>query len=254
MRVFLKQYGARRTGTNYLRSLIRMHYPDVVPLMHILGDKHSPQPPFESLWREAQAEADPALAFATNASAWAPAESTHLERVEQRNELKRLAAPLGQAYASGALGFVVSIKDPYAWVSSIARYLSWIPWHDRTSILGPEFVERISAACTEFNTVYSSWLAVPGAEVVRHEELLTDPEAMLRRLETRFGLQRRAPFHDVTWEAFALDWDHLRERRTISRFDRKYYVEKKYLRRLSPEIRDAVTKTIDWPLIGYEPS
>jgi len=58
----------------------------------------------------------------------------------------------------------------------------------------------------------------------------------------------------VTWEAFALDWDHLHEQQVGSPFDRAYYVEKKYLRRLSPEVRDAVTRTIDWPLIGYEPS
>jgi hypothetical protein len=252
MRVFLKQYGARRTGTNYLRSLIRMHYQDVVPLMHILGDKHSPPAPFETLWRDAQSAADPALTFATAASTYAPAESTHLEREEQRRELERLAAPLGRAYAEGALGFVVSIKDPYAWVSSIARYRSWIPWHDRTTILGPELVERITAACAEFNSVYASWLTLPRAEVVRHEELLADPDAVLRRLEACFGLQRHGQFRNVHSESFALDWDHVDERPSASAFDRGYYVEKKYLRRLSPEVREAVGRTIDWELIGYE--
>jgi hypothetical protein len=253
MRTFLKQYGARRTGTNYLRSLIRMHYRDVVPLMHILGDKHSPPAPFETLWRDAQSEADPALAFATNASTYAPAESTHLDRAEQRHELERLAAPIGRAYASGALAFVISVKDPYAWISSIARYRMWIPWHDRTSVLGPELVDRITAACAEFNMVYASWLALPRAHVVRYEELLADPDATLLRLESSLGLERHAPFRNVTSESFALDWDHSRERRSASPFDRAYYVEKKYLRRLSPAVRDAVTKTIDWPSIGYEP-
>jgi hypothetical protein len=221
--------------------------------MHILGDKHSPPAPFETLWRDAQSDADPALAFTTNASTYAPAETTHLERHEQLRELERLAAPIGHAYARGALGFVISVKDPYAWVSSIARYRRWIPWQDRTTMLGPELVHRITAACAGLNTVYASWLALPRAQVVRYEELIAGPDAILRRLEACFGLERHAQFQNVNYESPALEWDHSREQRSVSAFDHAYYAEKKYLRRLSPAVRDAVTKTIDWQLIGYEP-
>lgn len=72
--LFLKQYGAKRTGTNYLRSLIRFNYPgaEVVPLMHILGDKHSPPPPFDELWCRAQRDADPAFSFVMGATRYAP--------------------------------------------------------------------------------------------------------------------------------------------------------------------------------------
>jgi hypothetical protein len=57
---FIKQYGARRTGTNYLRAHIRFNDPEaeVVPLMHILRDEHAPPPPFDEMWRRAPSQDD----------------------------------------------------------------------------------------------------------------------------------------------------------------------------------------------------
>lgn len=249
MPVFLKQYGARRTGTNHLRSLIRANYDDVVPLMHVLGDKHSPPPPFAEIWRESPTPLD----FAMKTTACAPAATTHLERDEQRREVERVAAPLAEAYASGTLGFVVSIKDPYAWIPSLARYHSWIPWN-RTSVVGPELAPDVIEACRGFNTVYASWLALERRHIVRHEDLVADPEQTLRALDETFGLTRTKPLMTIATEAYALDWDHTGERRSGSTFDREYYVAKKYLGRLSPAVRDAVTETIDWGLLeklGY---
>jgi len=256
VRVFLKQYGARRTGTNYLRSLLRLNYAGVVPLMHILGDKHSPPAPLSELWREAQTESDPALAFVMKASAHAPASSTRLDRVEQCFEVQRVAAPLAQAWANGSLGFLISIKDPYAWVPSVARYFGWISWADRTSILGPSLVPGVTESCAGFNTVYASWLALARrqperCQIVRHEDLLADPEATLRALDAKFGLQRSTgSLVQPAFESHALDWDQNPERSGGVRFDREYYLEKKYLARLSPAVRDTVTKTIDWELLA----
>jgi hypothetical protein len=243
--VFLKQYGARRTGTNHLRSLIRANYDDVIPLMHVLGDKHSPPPPFDTLWHESPTP----LAFAMTTTAFAPAASTHLEREEQRREVERVAAPLAEAYANGTLGFVISIKDPYAWIPSLARYHSWIPWN-RTSVVGPELAPKVVEACRELNTVYAAWLALERRHIVRHEDLVADPEETLRGLDAAFGLARTKPLVSIATEAYALDWDHVGEKRSGSVFDREYYVEKKYLARLSPEVRDAVTQTVDWELFA----
>ena len=60
--IFVKQYGERRTGTNFLRTLLTANYHTEV-LMHILGDKHSAPVPFDEYWRDAQCDANPARAF-----------------------------------------------------------------------------------------------------------------------------------------------------------------------------------------------
>ncbi|MFP5247714.1 MAG: hypothetical protein ACLGH0_13565, partial [Thermoanaerobaculia bacterium] len=157
MRVFLKQYGAMRTGTTYLRSLLQSHYADVVPLMHILGDKHSPPAPFTELWRNAQTDPDPALAFVLHATTYAPALTTNLDDPGQRNEVQRVASRLAEAFRDGALGFVISSKNPYAWIVSYARYASWVSRH---GIVPGHFVTEVEERCRELNAHYRSWIAL----------------------------------------------------------------------------------------------
>jgi len=259
--VFLKQYGAKRTGTNYLRWLLQTNYDaaDVVPLMHVLGDKHSPPPPLDDLWRAAQCESDPAFAFASSATLAAPAVSTEPHNPRQQAEVRRLAKPLARAYSEGALGYLISIKDPYAWAVSVARYHAWT---DRVSPLGPRFVSPLTAQCQTFNQCYRAWLDIARARperchVARYEDLFQDPAEVLRQIDAKFSLRRRTEtLLDLQEEADMVWWDQIAPQPTGVRFDRQYYDEKRYLKRLSPPALDAVTKTIDWDLIeplGYRP-
>lgn len=259
--VFLKQYGAKRTGTNYLRWLLQSNYnaADVVPLMHILGDKHSPPPPLDDLWHAAQREPDPAFAFAMNATVAAPAVSTEPHNPNQRNEVRRLATPLAQAFREGALGFLISIKDPYSWIVSVARYYEWT---DRVSILGPHLSHALTTQCRIYNGCYQAWLDLvkfnpQRCSVIRYEDLYADPARILDDIDAKFSLRRsdEASLH-LQDEADMVWWDQHAAQRTGIRFDRAYYDQKRYLSRLSPAIRNVVTRTIDWDLVaplGYEP-
>jgi len=38
---YFKQYGCKRTGTNYLKALLERNFSDVMVLMHTLGGKHN---------------------------------------------------------------------------------------------------------------------------------------------------------------------------------------------------------------------
>lgn len=49
MSQFIKQYGARRTGTNLLRAMLQINCPNCNVLMHILGDKHQKPIDFNQL-------------------------------------------------------------------------------------------------------------------------------------------------------------------------------------------------------------
>ena len=260
MTIFLKQYGARRTGTNYLRWLIQSNYSDqdVVPLMHILGDKHSPPPPFDALWREAATAADPAFAFVLKATHSAPADSTDAHNPRQRGEVQRLAASLAESYAKGGLGFLISIKDPYAWMVSVAKFLCWT----NGGPLGPHLLGGVSTQCETFNSCYAAWLALAAGNpdrtcIVRHEDLLADPASILGEIESKFALRRSTKeLLDLRDEADKVWWDQHKAMATGRRFDRSYYTEKRYLARLSRPLLDAITTKIDWDLIaplGYTP-
>ncbi|HWK88477.1 MAG TPA: hypothetical protein VNP72_00730, partial [Longimicrobium sp.] len=157
--LFLKQFGAKRTGTNYLRSLIRSNYAeaDVVPLMHILGDKHAPPPPFEELWGASRGGDDPAFSFVMGATRYAPPAAPKPEHPLQQDAVRRIAAPLAQAFRQGRLGFVISVKDPYAWLVSMARYCHHT---DRASPLGTHLDGWAERQCRVFNDCYAAWRAL----------------------------------------------------------------------------------------------
>ena len=103
---FLKQYGAQRTGTNYLRILLQKNYSDVCVLMHVLGDKHSPPAPFEDLWADVETEPDPALAFVSRATFRHPSLSTAESDPRQHDTVRQIAerrsSPTFLSWSSGA--------------------------------------------------------------------------------------------------------------------------------------------------------
>ncbi len=255
--VFLKQYGAQRTGTNYLRILLQKNYSDACMLMHVLGDKHSPPAPLDEIWMAAQAEADPSLAFVSNATFLHPSLSTSQRSARQHEELRRVAGPLAEAYRNRSLGFVVSIKNPYAWAVSIAMYEGVIR---RGATLMAALTEFVRLRCSMFNQRYHSWLELTArnpsrALIVRHEDLVGDPECVLGQLDETFALRRAGPFVDEPRAAPMILWDDTNEPAGDA-FDRSYYLEKRYLDRLSPEALQTVTATIDWELMrafGYFP-
>jgi hypothetical protein len=153
----------------------------------------------------------------------------------------------------GALGFLISVKDPYAWVVSVARFYRWT---DSVSVLDPGLLDRLVQQCHAFNECYASWLALAREKperchIVRYEDLLERPGAILDEVDVKFSVLRRADAQlHLPDQAEKVWWDHHQPARTRIRFDRTYYTHQRYLDRLSPPLRAAVTDTIDWDLIA----
>lgn len=254
--IFFKQYGAQRTGTNYLRLLLQKNYPGMCTLMHILGDKHSPPAPLAALWAAARSEPDPPLAFVSSATFQYPSLSTSPGNPRQHEELRRLAEPLTAAYLNETLGFVITIKNPYAWVVSVAKYEGVI---GRSAPLAARLVGFVRRQCLSFNQRYRAWLDLAASMpsrtlVVRYEDLICNAVNVLAELDAKFGLRRAGPFVDepgvtpMTW------WDDTNEPALDRTFDRSYYLEERYLERFSSEAFQLVGATIDWELMhafGY---
>jgi hypothetical protein len=206
-----KQYGEMRTGTNLVRALRSRN--DRI-LMHILGDKHSPPVDLPSLWQESQSAEAPAQWFVSEATFRAPAATTTRNDARQLELVHTIADEVAGAYAAGALRYLVSIKDPYAWAASIAR-------------MHP--IRRIEHACHDFNTRYAAWLALPSVEVIRYEDLVNAmPGGAVR------------PAH----------WDYSPVELDRRPFDPTFYSERKYLAQLSARIRDVVGSMIDWGMLA----
>lgn len=253
----VKQYGEIRTGTNYLRALIQRNYPDVHVLSYILGGKHAPPVPFDALWKQAQqAGEDAAFNFVSTATFMQRGGASHPRDPTQREELARRSPHIARAYATGALGFLVTIKDPYAWVVSAARFNGWIRGDEQ---LRDWSMELMRDACLGYNRNYRAWLqfmqdSQPRARLVRYEDLLADPERVLAEIAAQFGWQRSGSFENIPAVVEPTQWDHLPVVEAQDRFQPGFYTNGEYLQRLPAAQMEMVGELIDWDLLrdaGY---
>ncbi|MGH9932769.1 MAG: hypothetical protein ACREA9_26500 [Pyrinomonadaceae bacterium] len=257
MKVFLKQYGEKRTGTNYLRTLLLKNFPDVVPLMHVLGDKHSAPVPLYEYWRQTHTLPDAAWEFVARSTFAAPAESTNPGDPGQLQHMRSLSEDLAKSFAEGLLGFVFSVKHPYAWATSYARYCGWMIQAGGQVQMRTEYTAGLQLACWEFNSRHRAWLdhcrRFPARSfVVRYEDLLTAPEKTIALLASKFGLEQPArPLALPLRTVGPPFWDNSPLLIYQQQFNPGFYHEKRFLQQLSGELWEIVNTTIDWELVKF---
>lgn len=253
----IKQYGEIRTGTNYLRALIQRNCPDIHVLSYILGGKHAPPVPFDALWEQSQqAEGDAAFNFVSTATYSQRGGASHPRDLTQLEELQKRAPHIARAFASGSLGFLVTIKDPYAWIVSAARFNGWIRGDEQ---LQEWSMELMRDACLGYNRNYRKWLVFvqvqqPRVRLVRYEDLLADPEKELTEIVAQFGWQLSGRFEPVTNVIEPTTWDHLPVNEAQEKFQPEFYTNGEYLQRLPDKQMDLIGQLIDWEMLkdtGY---
>lgn len=256
----LKQYGARRTGTNYVRALLLANYLEVLPLMHVLGDKHSPPVDFERFLQMSLAAPDPDFEFVRATTLAAPAESTRPDDGRQIAYLRKTAKRVAASVRAGRLGFAVSSKNPYAWAASLARYSGWTFFVLTGRRIKPSCRDLLATACLEYNRNYRAWLDLAArfpsrSLLIRHEDLVEDAPGVLENLERRFGLSRLHPeFRLIAGNAEPAIWDDSEPALGKSNFNPTFYRERHYMKQLSAGLREVVEECIDWPIaaeLGY---
>jgi hypothetical protein len=254
----LKQYGEKRTGTNYLRALLFANYRNVLPLMHVLGDKHSPPVDFPAHWEKARSQPEAIFNFVTSTTWAAPAETTCAQDSKQLRHLREVATALTDAFCPGRLGFVITVKHPYSWAASLARYNSWLNPPD--GVMGREHAESLRLACDQYNRRHEAWLELHRRSeerclIIRYEKLLEEPVAALSLLERKFGLLRSGPEPVVIRDrTLPTHWDDHPVSYESVRFDPSPYRDRTYQDLLTPELWTVVRETIDWDLaarFGY---
>lgn len=253
----VKQYGEIRTGTNYLRALIQRNFPYIFVLSYILGSKHLPPVKFDEIWAEAQQSgADAALRFVSTTTYSQRGGASQPKDPTQHEELTRCAPQIAHTYASGTLGFLVTIKNPYAWVISAARFNGWIKGDEPLQDWSDELMR---AACLGYNRNYRAWLSFIAAnqqraKLVRYEDLLADPERELTAIATQFGWRKPDSFATIPAVIEPTQWDHLPVVEADERFNPEFYANSEYLQLLSAKQLQMVNELLDWDLLrehGY---
>jgi hypothetical protein len=254
--VYLKQYGERRTGTNFLRAILLENHPSAYPLMHVLGDKHSPPVDLAAELEKTRNLPSADFEFVTHATLANPAKTTSSEQTDQQTHVRRLAHSLAACAREGRLGYLISTKHPYPWAASLARFRKWTREIDGRRQMSPEHAADLEEACRMFNLRHRAWLELHEANaahsvIVRHEDLLEKPAAIVAGIERRFGLWRLPGKLKIPQKTVApTTWDQNAPWLDEKAFDRKLYTARQYEDQLSPDLWAIVTDTIDWDLMG----
>jgi len=258
---FVKQYGIERTGTNVLRALLEGYVGDVVVLMHVLGDKHSPPVDLQAVLSAVEGRPDAAMAFVTAATQSAPSSTTDVPGDPRQVEhLRTLARDLYWAALEDEIRVAVSIRNPYEWTRSMLVYQGWIRW--RASVVDPDrLAPVVSSLCDRFNSCYSAWLTLvaarsDGGAVVRYEDLTGDLDPLVERLAR--ALRLAGPVRAGARLPHVLGPAHWDDTRTVV-VNVDFEQVSQSRRKLTPlpnRLLEVVTERIDWQLVapyGYAP-
>ena len=245
----VKQYGEMRTGTNIVRSCLAEHFEEVLVLMHLLGDKHSPPAPFMSLWKQVLEGALERYDFALRATECRPAESTRLDEPGQAAYVEQWASAIAEAFHERSIQFLVSIKSPLAWLASLRKYESTMLGRTLTPT---EVVVDRYARC------YKAWLGLRDIDrfdlvIVRHEDLIDDVNGCMRRVADQLHIR---PKHNRSIElpeepVNPCFWDHIETTTaTGTRFNHDYYRDGAYRNSITTDDRRIVCDRLDWAVLA----
>lgn len=229
---YIKQYGAKRTCTNYTKWLLQENFVGVEVLSEVLGWKHGPH--LEEVdW--------------TGRDWCDPKHPRKEKEAERRLAIAMVTDELKSAVLEGGLRYAISVKNPYAWYASIMRYIKLMP--GRSSEEPGELIEL-------WNALYENWYGLTlrnrFAIIVRHEDLVTDFEPTLDRIAERLELtkkpggyignaSRMANMSDTNWQ---------QSRIAGEKFDSDYYTERRYLEGFDDVLLLQFRQGLSAPLMG----
>lgn len=259
MSQFIKQYGARRTGTNLLRAMLQINCPNCNVLMHILGDKHQKPIDFNQLRDELRSGAN-ALEKIKQVTNLRRAETTDLNERSQNTYIDEASCGLAEAIKNRQVFILISIKHPYAWGHSIMKWFGYQQAKKHAPYQASEYLKSLATACHQFNHNYAAWLNLAEelpdrALVVQHEKLLQDQASVFFDICKVMNLPQPASFTAVSGIVFPTHWDNEPTEVHYLPFNHAYYTNKNYLAALTEPELAVIKNTIDWELMrqfGYD--
>ena len=258
MKIF-HQYGARRTGTNYLRRLLEDNFNNLL-VMDRLTWKHGPKGTPDHYLKQVFPLYPDTDVIRLKYFLW---------ECDSRGDVFEA---LANAVIFHEVTPLISIKDPYAWIDSMWRwainadeqaqpymFFNTDRYEDRN--LKNSYRLRDNEKATiehihSFNERYASWIDSDSL-VVRYEDLLLKEHrnTLLEGLKNTYNLTGREEFVDHKKGADPIP-ANLIKNSDMSINYQEYYLERKYLNKIPSNIQEIITNEVDWALLspyGYEP-
>ncbi len=252
MRIF-HQYGARRTGTNYVRRLLEDNFSNLLVMDRLIW-KHA----FKATPEHYLKQVFPLYP------------DTDVVRIKyflwECDAQGEVFEALANAVIFQEVIPLVSIKDPYGWIDSMWRwalnsdeqdqpymFFQTDKYEDRNLKTAYRLRDNEEATVKHihsFNERYKNWLD-NAPLVIRYEDLLIEEQrnTILETLKKEYGLLGVEEFVDHTDGADPLPGNMTKDPSMKTDYA-DYYLNRKYLSRIPDNIQEIITNEVDWDLIG----
>ena len=158
-RLWIKQFGLQRSGTNVAKAILETSCPQVRVLSLLLGDKHA-QPEIESA--SARARAGDLGSAVTDLTT---------------SDISRMC----DAVDDGSLKILVCVREPLTWFDSFVRYQRRAAGRSPEPLTRPE-LERLADTWTQWHLALHDWCAAARWESawVVHHDVVREPSTLTR--------------------------------------------------------------------------
>ncbi len=154
---------------------------------------------------------------------------------------------------SSKVGLLISIKHPFSWIVSRARWSALDDFKFVPSGLTIKDIDDDTLVkwCEGYNNKYLHWFSLPFQKyIVKYEKLIQTTYDELENIRTLWGLDIN-PKEDI--------WNPRLESKVVnpgqkimdSNFDFSYYLEHRYLDELTESQKKIIIQVINWDALKY---
>jgi len=223
---YIKQWGLKRTGTNYLRYLIEANFKDVRVLVDVLGWKHGLPVRYPSHnWKE-----------------WFP---------EWKPDFMPLTREEWAAVKEADIQHVMLVKHPLAWIDSMSKYMNV----DVIKFTDPQLNQLALQWNTTVHSYFDFGMSVP-RWIYRYEDLLDPGElhVAMDMIQISYGLLRKdaeATEWVTTTSRFERgnDTQDPEECKTKDTVLNRYFTEQRYLKHFTDAQLQVLRSTLSKDLL-----
>lgn len=204
MKKYIKIYGAKRTGTNYITTILHENFLNLETFMNVGGWKHGNIIEF-------------------------PKKYNLLKYVDNDTKKRININDTINLFKNNMVKFIVTIKNPYMWINSIINYSGIKCIKDNKFI-----IKQIKLWNKLYNN-YKKFIITGKAELVKYEKLLEEPDIILVNLSKKNNWKRKYE------NSFNLETKYLRANsdNTIGEHYNYFFDKKKYI---NTDIKKVLTK------------
>ncbi len=223
--VYFKQYGSQRSGTNYLKRLIELNFEDTVVFGSVLG------------WKHGMYETGNGYRYVCDShESWIDKQTQPNGAVHSVDNyaLKYTADQLIEA--SSQLNYLISVKDPYAYVVSYKRFrAAKQPWSQQQVI---KWLDQYLLCYSRWRELYNN--KPHRCHFVNYEQLVQNKDIVLSCLKQKFSLVSKHDSYVDEHKIVDASTDHglLINKK---QFNAAYYTNRQYMQEIPQDIKTTVT-------------